>query len=180
MFELVQNGVTINSSSTWRAEDAVEFAKVGAFALTSGAKDAALITTLPSGNTSLPVRSADGGSGIALVEVYDADGATPTSRLTALSTRAHVGTGAAVLIGGFTVLGDGQLTLLVRAVGPGLAAFGVANPLSDPQLTLYRTGSFSRATMTGAISRTCQRSRPQPRAREVSLSRRAAAMPRCC
>ena len=138
----MQNCVVINSSSSWRPEDAPEFAAVGAFALAAGARDAALITTLSPGNTSVPVRSADGGSGIALVEVYDADGPAATSRLTALSMRAHVGRDEAVLIGGFTVIGDGQLTLLLRGVGPALAAFGVTNPLVDPQLTLHRAGSI--------------------------------------
>jgi hypothetical protein len=76
-----------------------------------------------------------------LLEVYDANVAGVTSRLTALATRAHVGTGAAVLIGGFTVIGDDQVTLLVRAVGPGLSPFAVSDLLIDPQPTLYRAGA---------------------------------------
>jgi hypothetical protein len=43
-----------------------------------------------------------------------------------------------VLIPGFVVSGTGSLRVLLRAVGPTLANFGVTGALSDPQLSLYR------------------------------------------
>jgi hypothetical protein len=55
-----------------------------------------------------------------------------------VSTRAWVGTGANVLIGGFVVQGPAVKTVLVRAIGPSLARFGVTGTLTDPQLTLHR------------------------------------------
>lgn len=49
-----------------------------------------------------------------------------------------------MLISGFTVSGETPVTLLVRAIGPSLAQFGVADALADPQLTLHRaTGIHS-------------------------------------
>jgi hypothetical protein len=42
------------------------------------------------------------------------------------------------MIGGFIVNGaTGSLDLVVRALGPSLAMFGVPNPLPDPTLGLY-------------------------------------------
>jgi hypothetical protein len=59
-------------------------------------------------------------------------------RLANLSTRAQVGTGEAVLIPGFVLAGDAPRRVLVRAIGPGLAAFGVAGALADPTLEVLR------------------------------------------
>ncbi|HEX4664986.1 MAG TPA: alpha/beta hydrolase [Chthoniobacterales bacterium] len=54
-----------------------------------------------------------------------------------ISTRARAATGDHVLIGGF-ILGEGNGTkrVLVRAIGPSLAAGGIASPLADPSLAL--------------------------------------------
>lgn len=64
-------------------------------------------------------------------------GAT-SGQLANLSTRAQVGVDANVLIPGFVLSGTTPRTLLVRAVGPGLAAFGIAGALADPVLTVFR------------------------------------------
>jgi hypothetical protein len=45
-----------------------------------------------------------------------------------------------MLTGGFVVAGQGAKRLLVRAVGPGLAPFGVARPLNDPRLKIVGPG----------------------------------------
>jgi len=116
-------------------------ALAAASAQTSGA---ALVSLLPAGAYTAPVTAADSGSGIALIEVYDAStAATPV--LVNASTRAYVGTGDSVLIPGFVIGGEGTLRLLVRAVGPTLANFGVSNVLADPAMTLVRSG-FALAT----------------------------------
>jgi hypothetical protein len=57
-----------------------------------------------------------------------------------VATRAYVGGGDQVLIGGFVVEGTPK-RMLVRAVGPALAAFGVANPLPDPHLRIIAAGA---------------------------------------
>ena len=56
-----------------------------------------------------------------------------------VSTRALVGTGDNVLIGGFIMNGNGQVdeAVVVRAIGPSLTAFGVAGALQDPVLELH-------------------------------------------
>jgi len=59
-----------------------------------------------------------------------------SSRLINLSTRAFVGTGGSVLIPGFVVSGTSPQALLVRAVGPALAGFGVDGAIVDPELII--------------------------------------------
>lgn len=54
-----------------------------------------------------------------------------------LSARANVGTGANVVIPGITIRGDKPKQLLIRAAGPGLAAFGVGGALANPTLSVF-------------------------------------------
>ncbi|HEY0943814.1 MAG TPA: Ig domain-containing protein [Opitutaceae bacterium] len=61
-----------------------------------------------------------------------------TDRLLNLSSRANVGaTGEQTLITGFVIGGSEPKTVLLRAVGPALAQFGVANRLAAPRLRLF-------------------------------------------
>jgi hypothetical protein len=77
---------------------------------------------------------------VALAEIYDAsDAYTDLSlRFTNLSARTRVGTGGDILIAGFALAGTSPKTLLIRAIGPALAQFGVAGFLADPVLEIYR------------------------------------------
>jgi len=134
---LVSGTATIASNDNWLVTDTAAMAATGAFALNAGSKDAALIATLAPGGYSTPVTATDGGSGVALLETYDAATAAGTVNLINASTRAFVGTGDAVLIPAFVVNGTGAVRLLIRAVGPTLAQFNVPGLLADPQLTLY-------------------------------------------
>ena len=54
-----------------------------------------------------------------------------------ISTRLEVRTNDQVLIGGFIIDGDVAKRVVFRAIGPSLAAFGIANPLADPVLELH-------------------------------------------
>ena len=136
-FSLLSGTATVATNDNWLAADATAMSTVGAFALTSGSKDAAVVANLAPGAYTAPVTATDNGTGIALLEVYDASTATIAAVLNA-STRAYVGTGDSVLIPGFVIGGTGTLRLLIRAVGPGLTAFGVGGALADPTITLYR------------------------------------------
>ncbi len=61
----------------------------------------------------------------------------PGSRLRNLSTRARVGQGEDVLIGGFISRGGVSSRVILRGIGPSLAGEGVGTPLADPVLTLF-------------------------------------------
>lgn len=54
-----------------------------------------------------------------------------------LSTRLRVGTGDEVLIGGFIVSGTQPKKIIVRGIGPSLAAFSVPGFLANPTLELH-------------------------------------------
>jgi uncharacterized delta-60 repeat protein len=117
------------------------FGAVGAFALPAGSKDAALVTLLTNaGATARIVSVATGGSGIALAEIYDRDPLASGARLVNLSTLGFVGAGAQALVPGFVITGGASKTLLIRAVGPTLAPFGVGDLLADPQIAVVLQG----------------------------------------
>ncbi len=58
-------------------------------------------------------------------------------RMVNISTRAHVGTGANVLIAGFAIGGTEKKTVLIRGVGPSLQQFGLNGVLENPKLQLH-------------------------------------------
>jgi len=68
---------------------------------------------------------------------------TPAPRLSNLSTRAFVQTGDNVLIGGFIIQGSEPKRVIIRAIGPELTHYGVANALLNPTLELHdHTGAL--------------------------------------
>lgn len=113
-------------------------AKVGAFALPFPGKDAALLLELAPGSYTAQVAAATGAGGVALVEVYDAgDGVGASApKFVNIATRGRVGTGEDAMIAGIVVSGNVPKRVLVRAVGPTLAGFGVGGSLADPVLTV--------------------------------------------
>ena len=120
---------------------ATVFASAGAFPLPAGSKDAAIIGTLPVAAFTVRVTSAaTGGSGLVLAEVYDRDAADAPSRIANVSTLGFAGTGAQQLVQDFVIDGVSPKRLLIRAVGPGLAPFGVSGTLADPQLSVIALG----------------------------------------
>jgi Fibronectin type III domain len=62
--------------------------------------------------------------------------ANPTG-LANVSTRLFVQSSDNVMIGGFVVAGDVPKKIILRAIGPSLAAFGLSGAMADPTLRLY-------------------------------------------
>lgn len=112
-------------------------ARLGAFSLPESAADSALLTALDAGAYTIQINGKGPSSGVALVEVYDAAPDSPAS-LVNLSVRTHVGSGTDAPNLGFVIAGGGPKRVVIRAVGPTLAAFGVSDVISDPKLELYR------------------------------------------
>lgn len=98
-------------------------------------RESAIIETLAPGAYTAVIRGAGDTTGLALVEAYALAG-TSTSNLANISTRGTVQSGESVLIGGLIVLGKEPTTVVVRAIGPSLAASGVSGALEDPVLDL--------------------------------------------
>lgn len=61
----------------------------------------------------------------------------PNPKWTNLSVRGHVGTGDAVQVLGFVIAQSTPKTVLIRASGASLAAFGVTSPLEDPVVEVF-------------------------------------------
>lgn len=95
----------------------------------------AIIATLAPGSYTAILRGANSTTGAGLVEAYDISGGTP-SQLANISTRGFVQTGDGVMIGGLVTV-NRPTRVLVRALGPTLAQFGLNNVLANPQLELH-------------------------------------------
>ena len=132
----VNTGIAGNRAVVDAASD-----QAGAFALGSAGTDAALVTTLAPGNYTAIVSGANNAAGVALVEVYDLSAATPGQKLLNIATRAAAGVNENTLIAGFVVPPGTSKRVLIRGVGPGLAAFGVTGVLAQPVLALISGGT---------------------------------------
>jgi hypothetical protein len=130
-------GRTIATNSGWNNSPAISAASLaaGAFAFPAGSADSALILDLAPGSYTALVSGANASTGIALIEVYEIS--ADSGHLVNISTRASVGTGPNILIGGFVVGGTQPSQVLIRAIGPGLKQFGVPGFLAQPVLSLY-------------------------------------------
>jgi len=100
----------------------------------NGLESAILINLNPGAYTAV-VRGVNNTTGVGLVEIYDLS-PTSSSHLTSISARGLVQVGDGVMIAGVAVQ-SGSKNVLVRALGPTLAGFGISNPLANPTLELH-------------------------------------------
>ncbi len=135
---------SVTTNDDWKDDQQAEIEATG-LQPTNDAESAIVQTLAPGAYTAI-VRGAGGTTGIGLVEAYDLD-QPADSKLANISTRGFIDTGDNVMIGGFIIgpEGLGDATVLVRAIGPSLGNFGVANALQDPTLEL-RDGSGALLT----------------------------------
>jgi hypothetical protein len=111
-------------------------ASVGAFVLTPGEADAAVLLTLDAGSYTATLSGLNGATGDVLAEVYDVS--RNRTRLTNLSALGKISGEGEMLLPALVVQGGAPRTLIARAVGPGLAdvGFDFASLLGDPRLTV--------------------------------------------
>ena len=122
-------------------------ASVGAFALPAGSRDSVILATLAPGKYTVQVSGVSGGTGLAIVELYEV-GSTG-AKLINISALAQAGTGANAMFPGIYIApGTGTRRLLVRAVGPTLSLFGVTPQLADPVLTVINAGGTTAFSAT--------------------------------
>ncbi|GAB5560001.1 MAG: hypothetical protein SynsKO_16480 [Synoicihabitans sp.] len=136
------------SNDNWNASATTIFQSVGAFALPDGSLDSALVATVSPGAYTAQLTGNNGGTGIALAEIYDTAFPTSTTgpRLSNISARSQVGTGPEVLVAGFVIRGSGTKRLLIRGVGPTLTQYDVTGVIADPRLTLFRSNGDGTST----------------------------------
>jgi hypothetical protein len=142
-------GALVATSNDWTgSEVSTAAAATGAFALTPGGKDSALVLDLAAGGYTAQVADTSARGGVVLTEIYDAAGATLAPRFINLSARGPVSAGNP-LVGGFVITaGTGTATqrVLIRGVGPALAKFGIANALAAPVLKIFDSAGALIAT----------------------------------
>lgn len=111
------------------------FTGVGAFSLPEDSGDAALVRPIDGLWTAYMHTTS---AGLGLIEIYDA-GEGSTVRLINVSARYQVTPGDGALTAGFVIEGPGAKEVLIRGVGPTLAAapFGLPGMLMDPKLELF-------------------------------------------
>jgi hypothetical protein len=126
----------VASNDDWQQASNAASLQASGFA-PSHAQESAILATLPPGAYTAIVSGAGGGTGMGLVAVYEVG--QPGAPLVNLSTRGQVRTGNDVMIGGFVVGGTAPQTVVVRASGPSLTAYGIAGALANPTLTLVRS-----------------------------------------
>ncbi len=98
-------------------------------------RDSAMVATLAPGAYTVMLESSSQSPGTGLFELYDL--APLNSETKNLSTRGRVGTGDHAMIAGFAIGGNQASKVIVRAMGPSLAANGISDPLLDPSLEIY-------------------------------------------
>ena len=144
------DGTAIAGNDDWEpitSSEGLIAATAAAFPLASDSRDAHLFLARSRGAQVLEVAGKPGDGGIALAEIYQLGDTDQGVELSNLSLRGRTGVGDDMLTGGFVIddpSGLGRsVRLLLRAVGPGLDAFGVEETCEDPVLKLFdRAGNL--------------------------------------
>ncbi|MBS0657106.1 MAG: hypothetical protein JSR82_02520 [Verrucomicrobia bacterium] len=129
-------GNLIGQNTGWQSGQRTEIEASG-FA-PADTRESAIVATLAPGSYTVIVRGVGGTSGVALIEMYDLERSRSDLRPINVSTRGRVLSADNVMIGGFVISGTRTRRVLVRAVGPSLAAVpGIGSAaLSNPSLEL--------------------------------------------
>lgn len=130
------NGSLLAQDDDWQ-DNTAQAAQLTALGLAlSNPKESGLVATLQPASYTAILAGKNSGTGVGLVEIYDANPAVD-SQLANISTRGFVLTGNNVMIGGFILGGSQNTHVVLRGIGPSLAQFGLSPVLADPTLELH-------------------------------------------
>ena len=135
VLELYQGDTLVASNDNWKDSQQGEIE--GTTIPPTNDLESAIVQTLAPGFYTAVMSGKNDGTGIGVIEAYDLDQAA-NSKLANISSRGFVEAGDNVMIGGLIAGGNGgaDTRVLLRAIGPSLAAGGVAGALQDPLLEL--------------------------------------------
>ena len=112
-----------------------QFAEISASQLAPGNDlESAIIADLAPGSYTAVMRGLGNTVGTGVVDAYDLSASTP-ARLANIATRGLIQAGDKLMIAGFIVQNK-PVHVVIRAIGPSLSAFGIANALPDTTLQL--------------------------------------------
>ncbi len=141
------SGQTMTASNdNWEGTTALStaFTRVGAFGYGSAtSRDAAVFNpAMAAGGYTVQVSGVGGATGVVIAEIYDAtpddEFTASTPRLINVSVLKQISAGE-ILTAGFVISGAASKQVLIRAVGPTLAAppFNISGAMVDPKLDLF-------------------------------------------
>jgi hypothetical protein len=133
------NNATIATNDNWRttqiggiitADQSQEIATSGA--TPSNDNESAIIANLAPGSYTAVVAGSGRTVGTGVVDAYDLSAASP-ARLANVATRGLIQPSDKLMIAGF-IIQNGPVRAVIRAIGPSLSDFGIANALPDTTL----------------------------------------------
>jgi hypothetical protein len=131
------SGFATVTNDNWREDPAQEAAIMATGLAPTNNLESAIDATLNPGTYTAIVMGKNNTSGVGLIEVYDLSPAV-AGQLGNISTRAFVSSADDIVIAGFILGGsNGDDRIVVRGIGPSLAAVGVTNVLANPMLELH-------------------------------------------
>ena len=138
---LFRDGLEISQNLRWQdaggALDGTEFARVGAFGFDDASNDAAMRVSLSEGAYTVLIENTPAATGTALAEIYELiDDGGLDGGLVNLSARVKIRQRGDNIVLGIVVEGASPRRFLIRAVGPGLAKYGVTDHLQNPKITV--------------------------------------------
>jgi hypothetical protein len=133
------NGAPIGDSANGTTVNAISGATGPQLVITDA-------TTASNGSYTL-VATNSSGSTTSNAAVLQVAASSNPGLATSISTRAFVGTGDNILIGGFYIVGSTSRTVLVQGLGPALTPLGVSGALQHPELSIHQSQNGQDVTL---------------------------------
>lgn len=135
------NNATIATNNDWKTTQlggiitADQFGEINGSGVAPGKDlESAIVANLAPGSYTAVVGGLDGAVGTAVVDAYDISPASP-ARLANVATRGLIQPDPKLMIAG-VIIQNGPVKAVIRAIGPSLTGFGIANALPDTTLQL--------------------------------------------